>query len=99
MMIFGEDEGMKTLKLKNFMEDVVIQILDEILTEKKDFCNCERCRLDIMAIALNHLPPKYTVTEEGEVFTKIQLLSQQFRADAMVEIVKAIEIVSKNPHH
>ncbi|MGB9814089.1 MAG: late competence development ComFB family protein [Thermovenabulum sp.] len=90
---------MKELKLKNFMEDVVFQILDEILMEKKDFCSCERCKMDIAAIALNHLPPKYTVTESGEVFTKVELLSQQFRADALVEILKAIEIVSRKPHH
>ena len=80
------------------MEDVVFSLLDALINEK-DACNCERCRYDIAAIALNNLPPKYVVTESGEVFAKTQLLNQQFKTNAVVEILKAIEIVRNNPHH
>ncbi|MCG0274966.1 MAG: late competence development ComFB family protein [Thermosediminibacteraceae bacterium] len=88
----------KKLYLKNYMEDVVFSFLDGLIREKKG-CTCERCRYDIAAIALNNLSPKYIVTESGEVFAKTQLLSQQFKTDTVVAILKAIEIVSKNPHH
>ncbi|SHM51934.1 competence protein ComFB [Caldanaerovirga acetigignens] len=88
----------KKLWLKNYMEDVVFSLLDGLINEK-DACNCERCRYDIAAIALNNLPPKYVVTKSGEVFAKTQLLNQQFKTNAVVEILKAIEIVRNNPHH
>lgn len=84
--------------LKNQMEDVVFLIMDEVLKDK-NICKCNRCRMDIAAIALSHLPPKYVVTHEGEVYAKTDLLSGQFRTDVIIELLKAIEIVSKSPHH
>ncbi|HHY70202.1 MAG TPA: late competence development ComFB family protein [Thermoanaerobacterales bacterium] len=86
------------LKLQNYMENVVALLMDELIKDR-DMCKCEHCRLDIMAIALNKLPPKYTVTREGEVYAKTDLLSRQYRTDVIVQLLKAIDIVSKNPHH
>jgi competence protein ComFB len=86
------------LKLKNYMEDIVFQLLDEML-EEKQFCKCDRCRLDVAAITLNHLPTKYVVTEEGEIYAKSDILSSQFRTDVIIQILNAMEIVSKHPHH
>lgn len=88
----------KRLYLKNYMEDVVFSLLEELIREK-NVCECERCKYDIAALALNNLPPKYVVTESGEIFAKTQLLNQQFKTNAVVEILKAIEIVKNNPHH
>ena len=86
------------LKLKNYMEDVVILLIDELMKDR-DMCKCEHCRMDIMAIALNKLIPKYIVTREGEVYAKTDLLSRQYRTDVIIQLLKAIDIVSKNPHH
>lgn len=90
--------GKGTLKLKNYMEDIVFLILDELIRDK-NVCKCERCRMDIAAIALNHLPGKYVVTEKGEVYAKTDLLSRQFKTDVVIQLINAIDIVSKNPHH
>jgi competence protein ComFB len=88
----------KTFRLKNYMEDIVFMFMDELLNEK-DICKCEKCRMDIAAITLNHLSPKYVVTEEGEVYAKTDFLSGQFRTDVIIQIINAIDKVSKNPHH
>jgi competence protein ComFB len=85
-------------KLKNCMEDVVFIFLDEII-KNKDVCKCERCKLDIASIALNNLPTKYAVTQRGEIYAKAEMLSDQFRTNVIVELLKAIEIVSSRPHH
>lgn len=85
-------------KLKNFMEDVVSQKTDELL-KLMNLCRCEKCRMDIIAIALNNLPPKYVVTEVGALYSKIRELEQQFEVDVETEIVKAAICVSKNPKH
>lgn len=84
--------------LKNYMEDVVPTVLNE-LSKKYEFCTCTRCRLDIMACALNTLPPKYIVTSQGEIYSKIAYLQQQFEVDIIMALVKAIDVVSKNPRH
>lgn len=81
------------------MEKVVEDALADVLQQSNHVCDCEECKVDIMAIALNHLPPKYVGTRKGEVFTKLNTLSNQFNSDAVIEITKAIDIVNKKPNH
>lgn len=85
-------------KLKNYMEELVIKKTDELL-KLMNICKCEKCRLDIIAIALNSLPSKYVVTDKGELFTKVREMEQQFEVDVEAEIIKAAVFVSKNPRH
>lgn len=85
-------------KLKNYMEDIVSHKLENLL-KLMNLCKCDKCRLDIMAIALNDLPPKYVVTDKGELYIKIRELEQQFEVDVETAIVKAAMFVSKNPKH
>ena len=85
--------------LKNYIEDVVDQLLPTVLRGKPEICNCEACLLDIKAIALNNLPPKYTVTTKGSLLMKTSSFNLQFETDVLKEITKAVEIVSKLPRH
>ena len=82
--------------LKNYMEEMVFEQLDKVLT-KFDGCKCERCRLDIAAYALNHLPPKYIVS--NEVFSKLSTLHQQFCIDIVSEVSNGAQLVMANPRH
>jgi len=83
----------------NRMESIVIQAVEELLSCKRDLCSCDRCKYDIIALALNMLPPRYVVTTLGEVVTSVNLQSPQWKADIMMAVYKAIEIVQKNPRH
>ncbi len=85
--------------LRNYMEEVVNRTLEEILSPRDDVCKCERCKLDIMALALNHLPPKYVVTDMGYIYTKVNELESQFKADVTVAVTNALKIIRKNPRH
>lgn len=85
-------------RLKNYMEEIVMNKTDELL-KLMNMCSCEKCRLDIIAIALNELPAKYVVSEIGELYTKLNELEQQFEIDVETAIVKAAVMVSKNPKH
>ncbi len=87
------------MEIYNYMEDIVRDALDGLLLEKQDICKCEKCRLDISACALNRLPPKYFVSNKGRVFTKLQEVQVQFKADVIRELLAAISNVSKNPQH
>lgn len=83
--------------LKNYMEQVVFSFMYDVLDD--DMCKCDKCIMDIAALALNELPCKYVVTNEGELFSKVNLLKQQFEVDVISAITKASEIVKNNPHH
>lgn len=85
--------------VKNYMEDIVDLLVPSIINEYKDVCNCNECVEDIKAITLNHLKPCYVATEKGHVYTKVNELMVQFRADIISEAVKAMDIVSKKPRH
>ncbi|MCG8484430.1 MAG: late competence development ComFB family protein [Clostridia bacterium] len=85
--------------IRNYMECVVDNWMPKMLSEYDDICTCERCIEDIKAIALNGLNPAYVATRKGEVYAKINELQAQFSTDAIRELTKAIEIVSKNPKH
>ena len=80
------------------MEDMVEDTLDSMVGQI-EFCNCEQCRADIIALALNHLPAQYAVTSPGASISKLINLESQHQADIQKELVKAIMIVSKHPRH
>jgi len=87
------------MELHNYMEDAVKKSLDKMIVKYTDICKCDKCKLDISAIALNNLPPRYIVTEQGKLFTKVEEMEPQYEVDVTRELAKAIQIVSKSPHH
>ncbi len=87
------------MKLKNYMEDAVRDMLDDLMAKRNNICKCSRCRLDILAYALNRLPPKYVVTDKGHTYTRVAEMAQQFATDLVVALSRAIKHVNKNPRH
>jgi competence protein ComFB len=80
------------------MEEIVFGQMKEVLADI-NMCTCEKCLLDIAAIALNDLPPKYVVTKKGELYSKINTLGQQFEVDVVSAITKAAVLVKRRPRH
>ncbi|MDN5343966.1 MAG: competence protein ComFB [Clostridia bacterium] len=87
------------LFLKNYMEDCVWELLDEVLARDPGACRCAICRYDIAALALNQLPPRYVVREKGVVYSKVAMLEVQHRADIYRAITQALMTVKQNPRH
>lgn len=85
-------------QIKNYMEEIVFNQMKDVLTDI-NMCTCDKCLLDIAAIALNDLPPKYIVTEKGELYSKINTLKQQFEVDVIAAITKAAVLVKRSPRH
>lgn len=83
---------------KNAMENLVLQRLDDMI-DKLECCKCEQCRMDIAAYALNHLPPKYVATKQGELFMKVDALTLQHSADVTAAIVAAAALIRDHPRH
>lgn len=85
-------------QIKNYMEEIVFSLIGEVL-EDINVCTCDKCILDIAAIALNELPSRYIVSEKGELYSKINSLKQQFEVDVISAITKAAVLVKRNPRH
>lgn len=85
-------------QIKNYMEEIVYNQMKDVLGDF-NVCTCEKCLMDIAAIALNDLPPKYIVTEKGELYSKINSLKQQFEVDVVAAITKAAVLVKRRPRH
>lgn len=89
---------MTDLKMRNYMEDCVSDMMPSVLAQM-DICQCERCRMDILANVLNKLPPKYVVTKKGHLYTKLSAIQAQFDVDIIAAITRAATIVGANPRH
>jgi len=87
------------MELQNYMEILMWQRLDDVLDGHPAICRCEKCRYDIAALAMNFLPPRYVVTDKGQMYTKIKALEQQFMIDIITAITHAVTIVNRTPHH
>ncbi len=84
---------------KNIMEDLVEETFADMQPHLDNCCTCEQCHSDIVALALNQLPPQYAVTPAGASITKAMNLRSQHMADIQSALVRAVDIVTKNPRH
>jgi len=80
-------------------KELMVRECVENLLKNSNGCKCEKCKTDIIALALNNLKPCYVTTKLGEVMTKIKSTEQQEETNIIVEVTKAINIVQKNPQH
>ncbi|WP_407308609.1 late competence development ComFB family protein [Desulfosporosinus sp. SB140] len=86
-------------ELKNHMEIVVQQALQDYLRQNTITCSCEHCQADIMALTLNRLPARYFVSLQGEILTQIESQALPDQARIMAEVVRAAQQVSATPSH
>lgn len=85
--------------IKNHLEVVVQQMLEEYLHDNPIDCSCEKCQADIMALALNQLPARYCVSLRGQILTEFESHTLPGQARIMAEIVRAAQQVNASPSH
>ena len=85
-------------QLRNYTEAAVEAYLERWFVDA-DCCHCDVCRMDVMAMMLNNLKPKYVVTEKGELFAQLDQFDYQTRIDFMTVMSQAAEMIKKNPRH
>ncbi|MBT2679735.1 late competence development ComFB family protein [Bacillus sp. ISL-35] len=83
------------------MEEVVSTLVNVLMMspDYQTFCNCQKCRNDIIAISLNTLPSHYVTTEDGRKMVFEQLNTQDNRTWINKRIISAIHLVGKYPKH
>lgn len=92
---------MTGLKLVNVTEEIVRGLVSFLLhgTEYQTFCHCGECEMDIVAIALNALPPKYVATAEARDRAFGSLNTPESIEQINKQIIRAIHVVGRNPRH
>ncbi len=86
------------LILRNIVEDVVQLNVGNVMREA-GMCTCAKCTLDVMALALNNLKPKYVATEIGSLMSTTSMYSTQNTVTVYQELLKACQFVKENPRH
>lgn len=82
----------------NVMEHVVSVHAKEYM-DKFNTCSCSRCRADVIAYSLTHLPSKYIVINVEEKIPLMSFYEKKYASQMRVELIKACMIVKENPHH
>lgn len=83
----------------NVMEEMARNTLQDMMQEDYSGCTCEICQNDILAIALNRLPPHYSSRPTGEAYIKARLFADQSKVDMIRELTRAGAIVSSSKRH
>lgn len=86
------------MELRNLMEDVVSHAIGDV-RKYYDFCSCDQCRMDISALALNKIPPRYVVSNKGESYGRADLLAMQSDLDVLTIVLEAVKMVQQKPRH
>jgi len=90
---------MKEPQYENYIEKVVRDELKRMFEKDKTMCKCDNCYQDMMTLTMNNLPPMYVSSDIGHILTMYNLTRDQLRAQVMVELLKAVMTVKKNPRH
>lgn len=82
----------------NVAEEIVRSKVPSIM-EESNMCTCDRCTNDVVALALNKIPPRYVVTQKGKLYARINACLPQYQADLLEAIVSACKTVKANTRH
>ena len=62
-------------------------------------CTCNRCKVDVTAIALSNLPSKYVATKSREVLPLLSMYEGRYSAAVIAQVMTACKMVMARPHH
>jgi competence protein ComFB len=86
--------------LKNEAEQLVLQELEKQLeTRQGEICRCNECIVDMAAIALNSVKPRYRFSLLGTLYAAQAMNEQSYAGSVQKAVTMAIDKVSSNPAH
>lgn len=80
------------------MEEVVKDRVSEYM-QTSSGCRCSDCRLDMIAMILNKLPPHYVRSDKGALYSKLSEFNPQWEVDLIVALEEAAKVIAKSPRH
>ena len=88
-------------------EEVICANIMEIHVERKaetymelfGLCCCDRCKMDVQALALTELPAKYVVMAKNELPLRLSLYEGRMNTAVTAQILRACKVVLAEPRH
>ena len=80
------------------MQTLVDEKADKYM-EMFGICLCDRCKADVRAYTLNHLPPKYVLLGPREIVPRLTVYENKYSSDIVAQLINACKIVMNTPHH
>ena len=84
--------------LGNIMEEIVRAEARSVM-KNMGMCSCEKCFIDVCAMALNNLSPRYVTTLKGSLFAQIEDLDPNEHVHVTMEVTRAAKKVKSAPQH
>lgn len=102
----GESQASYAARAEELDETSYVNVMQILVDEKADkymemfgLCQCERCKADVRAYALNHLPPKYVFMGRNEMVPRLTVYESKYSSDLVAQLLNACRIVMETPHH
>lgn len=87
-------------------EYICFNVMQALVEDKADkyikmfgLCNCSRCHIDVVALALSNLPPKYVVAQPHELIPRLSMYEQKYSVVVVTQVMSACRKVLDRPHH
>lgn len=90
----GEQDVVYTNVLQELVEEIAPYYIDHMLQ-----CHCQRCIVDMKALALTNLPSKYVVLEKSKRNAFMSVYAARYDKLLSVQMMRACVIVNDHPHH
>jgi len=93
-----EEDDEHALSCFNICQALVESKVDHYL-KLFHVCRCPRCRIDVIALTLTNMPPKYVVARRGELVPLLSMYEGRLNADVISHIMTACKEVKAHPNH
>ena len=87
-------------------EYICYNVMQALVEDKADkyirmfgLCGCNRCRIDVVALALSNLPSKYVVAKPHELIPRLSMYEQKYSVAVVTQVMSACRKVLDRPHH
>ena len=85
--------------MKTPLERAVREVHAKLTETHPEFCSCEQCTDDVVALVMNQTRPRYTTTGLGWAVEAADLETDQVRAELSVLVFDAMRRVAEEPRH
>jgi competence protein ComFB len=85
--------------MRSPLERVVRELHTTLAVQHPEFCSCEQCSDDVVALVMNQTRPRFTTTGLGWAVEAAALDTDQTRAELSVLVFDAMRRVAEQPRH
>lgn len=95
----GADKNLEKSGLLVNLAEVLVKEKAPVVMERMKVCTCQTCVNNVLALALNTLPPKYVTDDAGRQQFRLEAYKMAYETDILAALTKACVRVKASPRH